>query len=125
MKEDREPSRQVLAFSLRTARLFGLTVGLCCLIGALLTATAPIQAQGTADGAYVTKDDRVIDLRSGVEWLRCSLGQQFEEGACTGDVLRLSQDEVKEAIQIANRDLGGNWYDPWCDDLRWRHCPFC
>ena len=125
MKEYREPSRQVLAFSLRTARLFGLTVGLYCLLGAILAVTAPIQAQGTVDGAYIIKDDRVIDLRSGVEWLRCSLGQQFEEGACTGDVLRLSQVEVKEAIQIANRELGGTWRLPTRKELEFLICETC
>ena len=67
----------------------------------------PVHAQTPTNGAYVIKDDKVIDLRSGVEWLRCSLGQQFDEGDCTGEVLRLTQYEVAEAIRIANRELGG------------------
>ena len=125
MKQDREPSGQVLAYLLRTAKLFGLTFGLCGLLGGIMGATAPILAQPTADGAYVIKDDRVIDLRSGVEWLRCSVGQQFEEGTCTGDVLRLSQEEVKEAIQIANRELGGTWRLPTRKELEFLICETC
>ena len=68
-------------------------------------------------GAYVVKDDRVIDLRSSVEWLRCSIGQQFEEGTCTGEVLRLAQEEIEEAVQIANRELGGIWRLPTREEL--------
>ena len=71
-----------------------------------------VQAEITSDGNYVIKDNKVIDLRSGVEWLRCSVGQQFEDGNCKGEVLRLSQDEISEAILIANKELGGKWRLP-------------
>ena len=84
-----------------------------------------IQAQTQDDGAYIVKDDKVIDLRSGVEWLRCSLGQQFDEGHCIGEVLRLTQDEVAEAIKIANRELGGMWRLPTRKELEFLVCESC
>ena len=89
-----------------------LSGGLLLATGLWLAAVCSAQAQTTSalttsDGTYVIKDDRVIDLRSGVEWLRCSVGQRFSDGTCTGEVLRLSQDEAAEAVRIANQELGG------------------
>ena len=125
MKQDRKPSKQVLACLMQRSSLLGLAISLCVLLGNIVAMFAPVQAQGTADGTYVIKDYRVVDLRSGVEWLRCSVGQQFEEGTCSGEVLRLSQDEVKDAIQIANRELGGFWRLPTREELEFLICETC
>jgi hypothetical protein len=125
MKHSCEPYRLVLVCLLQSAKLFSLAVCLCGLLGCIMAASAPVQAQATADGAYVIKDDRVIDLRSGVEWLRCSVGQQFDEGNCEGEVLRLSQDEVRQAIEIANRELGGIWRLPTRIELEFLICETC
>ncbi len=125
MKQDRESSRQVLARLPKSATLFLFAIGLCGLLSVIMAQTSLVKAQATEDGAYVIKGDRVIDLRSGVEWLRCSVGQQFEEDVCTGEVLRLSQDEVKDAIQIANRELGGIWRLPTREELELLICETC
>ncbi len=125
MKKSYKPSGLVLVRLPQSAKLFGLVVGLCGLLGCIVAATAPTHAQATDNGAFVIKDDRVVDLRSGVEWLRCSVGQQFEEGNCTGEVLRLSQDEVEQAIQIANRELGGIWRLPTLEELEFLICQTC
>ena len=125
MKQDRKLIGRLLACLPQRARLFILAVGLCGLLSGIMAEFAPLQAQTTDDGAYVVKDDRVIDLRSSVEWLRCSIGQQFEEGTCTGEVLRLSQEEVEEAVQIANRELGGIWRLPTREELEFLICETC
>ena len=110
----------------RRAWLTYFSLGLLCNIGGVLFVAVPVLAQTpTTNGAYVIKDDKVIDLRSGVEWLRCSLGQQFDEGDCTGEVLRLTQDEVAEAIRIANRELGGLWRLPTREELEFLVCKSC
>ena len=95
---------QICSFLQRKAWLICFSLGLFSNIGAILALATPVHAQTPTHGVYVIEDDKVIDLRSGVEWLRCSLGQQFDEGDCTGEVLRLTQDEVAVAIRIANRD---------------------
>ena len=125
MKKNSDPTGLVLACLQRSASLFRLAVWLCGLLGGTLAANTPFQAQATADEAYVIKDNKVIDLRSGVEWLRCSVGQQFEDDTCIGEVLRLSQDEVEEAIQIANRELGGIWRLPTREELEFLICETC
>ena len=123
MMQDRHIIKLVLDCLLQRARAFCLAIALCSTI--LAATTELVLAQASSDEAYVIKDDRVIDLRSGVEWLRCSLGQQFEEGTCTGEVLRLSQDEVKKAIQIANHELGGIWRLPTREELEYLLCKTC
>jgi len=95
------------------------------LVAGLMAAALPSQAQTTSDGTYVIKEDRVIDLRSGVEWLRCSVGQRYADGACTGEVLRLTQEEAAEAIRIANTELGGIWRLPTRDELEFLICETC
>ena len=125
MKQKCHLIKQVFACLSRRPRLFVFGFGLFVIIGGVLAAAMPVLAQTPSDEAYVIKDDRVIDLRSGVEWLRCTVGQQFNEGACTGEVLRLTQDEVAEAIQVANRELGGVWRLPTREELEFLVCESC
>ena len=125
MKQKRSPSKQVFACLSHKLRLFVIGFGLFGILGCVLATAMPVLAQTPVDDAYVIKDDRVIDLRSGVEWLRCTVGQQFKEGACTGEVLRLTQDEAAEAIQVANRELGGIWRLPTRQELEFLVCESC
>ena len=125
MKQKRYPLKQVFACLSRRLRLFVFGFGLFGILGCVLGAAIPVLAQTPVDEAYVIKDDRVIDLRSGVEWLRCTVGQKFKEGACTGEVLRLTQDEAAEAIQVANRELGGIWRLPTRQELEFLVCESC
>ena len=104
-----------------------LACGLMLAAGLWLSGAAehPARAQTSSEGTYVIQDDRVIDLRSGVEWLRCSVGQLYQDGSCTGQVLRLSQQEAAEAIRIANTELGGLWRLPSREELEFLVCEEC
>ncbi len=80
----------------------------CLAVGVIMMSMA-----GRADAAnYIARDHLVVDLRFGVEWLRCSVGQRWNGEACEGDVVRLSQEQVIEAIKQADEQLGGNWRLP-------------
>ena len=99
--------------------------GFVCVVGLWLTTSGTVLAQTSSDGTYIVRDDRVIDLRSGVEWLRCSVGQLYQDGACAGDVLRLSQEEAAEAVRLANKELGGIWRLPTREELEYLVCTTC
>ena len=99
--------------------------GFVCVVGLWLTTSGTGLAQTSSDGTYIVRDDRVIDLRSGVEWLRCSVGQLYQDGACAGDVLRLSQEEAAEAVRLANKELGGIWRLPTLEELEYLVCTTC
>ena len=56
---------------------------------------------------YIIRDHLVIDLRFGVEWLRCSVGQVWDGEACHGDIRELNHDEIKQAIADLKDQVAG------------------
>ena len=69
----------------------------------------------------------VRDVRNNIDWLRCSAGQlwDYDKGQCTGETVRLSQDEIIIAIRQANKQLGGNWRLPSLEELESLVCDEC
>ncbi len=74
---------------------------------------------------YVVKGFTVIDLRNGISWMRCSLGQSYSNNQCNGDAVRLNHQQIKEAIKIANLELGGIWRLPSKRELELLVCANC
>ena len=64
------------------------------------------------DAQFIAKEHIVIDLKSGVEWLRCSVGQRWNGAECIGEIVKLNQEMAGQAIKLANEQLGGNWRLP-------------
>ena len=93
-------------------------IGIFCLI-LLAPPTFASNAQ------FVAKDHIVIDLRSGVEWLRCSVGQRWNGTECVGDIVKLNQEMSVQAIELANEQLGGNWRLPTREELENIVCHKC
>ena len=67
----------------------------------------------------------VLDLRSGLEWLRCSVGQIYNQGMCEGEVLQFTYSDIPEVIKQANKELGGRWRLPNKDELALLICADC
>ena len=82
-------------------------------------------ATGPANGQFLAREHLVIDLRSGVEWMRCSVGLQWNGTRCDGKIIRLNHDDVAKAIVIANEQLGGNWRLPSREELEGLVCAAC
>ena len=61
---------------------------------------------------FMTRDHLVIDLRHGVEWLRCSVGQTWTGESCEGQILTLNHEQIAEAIKQANAQIGDGWRLP-------------
>ena len=74
---------------------------------------------------FIAKDHIVIDLQSGVEWLRCSVGQRWNGAQCVGDIIKLNQEMSFQAINLANEQLGGNWRLPTREELENIVCHKC
>ncbi len=75
--------------------------------------------------SYILSGYIAVDLRTGAEWMRCSVGQVFQNDTCTGEALKLTQDEVRQAIKIANDELGGLWRLPTLKELEFLVCQDC
>ena len=74
---------------------------------------------------FIDRDHIIIDLKSGVEWLRCSTGQTWNGEECTGQVVRLNFEEIQEALKQANEQLGGGWRLPSLKELQGLVCEEC
>lgn len=46
----------------------------------------------------------VTDAATGLTWLRCALGQQWQEGRCTGEPLALSQSDAHARVEALNAE---------------------
>ena len=57
--------------------------------------------------------------------MRCSVGQIFENNTCTGEAIKLSQEEASQAIKLANKELGGLWRLPTLKELKSLVCQEC
>lgn len=76
-------------------------------------------------GTYIDKGMVVIDLENGIEWLKCSIGQQWDEENCIGDILRLPQEAMGQVVAQANEKLGGKWRLPSRKELESLVCEEC
>jgi len=77
------------------------------------------------NGQFLARDHLIIDLQSGVEWLRCSVGQRWNGAGCDGEIVRLNHDDVAKAVVTANEQLGGEWRLPSRDELEGLVCAAC
>ena len=81
---------------------------------------------GNAKAAdYIARDHLVIDLRFGLEWLRCSVGQVWNGEDCEGEIVHLNHDQISLAITMANEQLGGKWRLPNREELEGLVCRDC
>ena len=74
---------------------------------------------------YISRDHIVIDLRFGIEWLRCTVGQVWDGSTCIGEPVKLNQEEIATAILQANEQLGGSWRLPTLEELKGLVCEEC
>ena len=56
---------------------------------------------------YISRGYYVIDLKNKIEWLKCPVGMVWQKNECEGKALKLELIQVKEAIKVANEQLGG------------------
>lgn len=86
-----------------------------------LLASQPAFAQ------FYERGNIVDDLKQGVTWLRCSVGQrwQADTGQCVGDAERLNFEEIEQVILQANEQLGGEWRLPTKTELQQLLCEEC
>ena len=81
----------------------------------------------TASSQFFEKEHTVRDVRNGISWLRCSVGQTWnlQEQTCLGEIVKLNQQEIPIAIAQASEQLGGNWRLPTLKELQGLVCETC
>jgi len=78
-------------------------------------------------GQFFEEGRFVRDVRNNIIWYRCTLGQVWNNDTetCSGETVRLSQDEISIAVQQAEQQLGGQWRLPTKDELESLICVEC
>ncbi len=74
---------------------------------------------------YVVRGKTVIDLRNGLEWMRCSHGQNYDNEKCFGNVVRLNQKQVEVVLKKLNLEGNGFWRLPSKKELEMILCNEC
>ena len=78
-----------------------------------------------SNDALFAKGHVIHDLKLNVIWLRCSVGQVWNEKECVGKPLKFKISEVDEVIKQANIQLEGDWRLPNRKELENIVCMTC
>src|SRR5210317_315317 len=95
----------------------------------LLVALAVISlfSPSMSTAQFFEEANLVRDVRNNVIWYRCTLGKvwDYDTDTCTGETVRLNQEELLIAIKQAEQQLGGSWRLPTRDELETLVCEGC
>ncbi|WP_295403762.1 DUF1566 domain-containing protein [uncultured Thiocystis sp.] len=58
-------------------------------------------------------DGTVTDVKTGLQWMRCSLGQEWRGGCCVGGAAKYTWDAARQAAESLNRQNGYVGYRDW------------
>lgn len=75
--------------------------------------------------SFIDKGHYLIDLENKVEWLKCSVGQQWDGKTCIGEAVKITHNEAKELKLKAGEELGGEWRLPEKEELISLICMEC
>jgi hypothetical protein len=67
----------------------------------------------------------ITDQKTGLEWLRCTVGQRWNGFRCIGVPKMMTWDQAQQAAAIASKELGGEWRLPSVDELQALVCDKC
>ena len=74
---------------------------------------------------FIDKGHYIIDLKNRVEWLKCSIGQQWDGKTCIGAPVKVTLKEAKVLKLQAGEELGGEWRLPMKEELMSLICMEC
>ena len=92
------------------------------LLAVIMLLALPLQAEAAN---FMVRDHLIVDLRLGVEWLRCTVGKIWNGTTCVGEAVRLNHDQIRIAIEQASEQLGEGWRLPTLNELEGIVCHKC
>ncbi|MDH5301716.1 MAG: DUF1566 domain-containing protein [Gammaproteobacteria bacterium] len=79
-------------------------VWILCLLSGLVQADDQC---GVADDRFdVRNDGTILDKKTKLQWMQCSLGMQWQQGECTGRALRYDWSRVQDEVGVINSSRG-------------------
>ena len=73
------------------------------LLAVMMVLVLSLQAQATN---FMARDHLVVDLRFGVEWLRCTVGKVWNGETCVGEAVRLRPTRAPNLLGVNPQPLG-------------------
>jgi len=67
----------------------------------------------------------ITDQKTGLEWLRCTVGQRWNGFRCIGVAKMMTWDQAQQAAAGASKELGAEWRLPSADELQTLVCADC
>jgi hypothetical protein len=58
-------------------------------------------------------DGTVTDVKTGLQWMRCSFGQEWKVGSCTGKAIKCTWSAAHQVVDALNRQGGYAGYRDW------------
>lgn len=58
------------------------------------------------------------DYLNNVEWMRCSVGQVWQDETCTGEIQMLTMAQAEEVSLVMRENWGGEWRLPTVQELK-------
>lgn len=95
------------------------------LASAVIVLSLILSTERAVSSSFYPKEHIVIDLSKKIEWLRCSVGQQWNGETCMGKTLLMNHKTIEQAIVIANEQLGPSWRLPTLIELYGIVCKKC
>lgn len=83
---------------------------LAAFIGTPVWAACPAEPQSNFD---ISKPGLVKDTETGLTWMRCSMGSEWENSACAGVPSRYEWKRGKQAVDEMNTEGGFGGYKDW------------
>ncbi len=87
-------------------------------VSLLLTASVASADDWKTEGRYKIKDGLVKDTKTGLMWMRCSLGQKWDGSTCQGEATRYSWEKAMEAPEQFEYASYKDWRVPSHDELK-------
>lgn len=84
----------------------------------LLTAPVVYADNWKAEDSYQVKDSLVRDVKTGLIWMRCSVGQKWDGSACQGDATRYSWGKALAVPKNFEFASYKDWRVPNHDELK-------
>jgi len=87
-----------------------------CAFACLALSVQPVNANNSK--TYFTKGPIAIDVIGKLEWMRCSIGQVWNEGTCVGEPMQLPFASVSAVLERTLASSGEGWRLPTRKELR-------
>ncbi|AGI74728.1 putative DUF1566 family protein (plasmid) [Octadecabacter arcticus 238] len=96
----------------------GMKLVLTLILSLIVTGYGVRPAKAQEITVFVPKGPIVVDVMAGLNWMRCSIGQVWENGKCDGTPILVPFAVTETIIARTTSSMGDGWRLPTRDELQ-------